>query len=46
MGQLSALFTKNWILYKRNLLGNCLEIAIPIFFVIFVLVIARIDVPA
>ncbi len=43
MGQLSALFYKNWLLYKRGLLGNILEILIPIFFVAFVVMVRKLD---
>ncbi len=45
MGQLSALFYKNWILYKRSLLGNVLELLIPIFFIFFVLLVRKIEEP-
>lgn len=45
MGQLSALFYKNWILYKRGLFGNFLELAIPLFFVFFVVVVRRLELP-
>jgi hypothetical protein len=44
MGQLSALFIKNWILYKRNWVGSLFEILIPILFVAFVVVIRRLAV--
>jgi hypothetical protein len=45
MGQLSALFYKNWLLYKQSLLGNILEIAIPIILIAFVVVIHKLDQP-
>lgn len=45
MGQLSALFYKNWILYKRGVCGNILEFIIPIFFIFFVVLIKRLDPP-
>ena len=45
MGQLSALFYKNWLLYKRGIIGNILEIAVPIFFVLFVIVTRNLDKP-
>jgi hypothetical protein len=41
---LSALFIKNWILYKRNWVGSLFEILIPILFVAFVVVIRRLAV--
>jgi hypothetical protein len=37
MGQFKALMTKNWILYKRNIVGSILEIFLPIIFALFVL---------
>ena len=46
MGQLTALFYKNWILYKRSLLGNVLEFAIPIFFILFVILVRKLDTPS
>jgi hypothetical protein len=45
MGQLSALFYKNWILYKRSLLGNVLELLLPIFFIFFVLLVRQLELP-
>ena len=45
MGQLSALFYKNWLLYKRGLIGNILEIVVPIFFAIFIIVTRNLDKP-
>jgi len=41
MGQFSALFTKNWILYKRGWVGSVFEILIPIIFVVFVVVVRK-----
>lgn len=45
MGQLSALFYKNWLLYKRSLLGNILEILVPIFFILFIVMVRRLEQP-
>lgn len=45
MGQLTALFYKNWILYKRSLLGNVLEFAIPVVFIMFVVLVRKLDMP-
>lgn len=45
MGQLSALFYKNWILYKRSLLGNFLELIVPIFFIFFIVLVRKLDQP-
>lgn len=45
MGQLSALFYKNWILYKRGICGNILEFVIPIFFISFVVLVKRLYPP-
>ena len=45
MGQLSALFYKNWILYKRSLLGNVLELLLPIFFIFFVVLVRQLELP-
>jgi uncharacterized membrane protein (DUF373 family) len=45
MGQLSALFYKNWFLYKQSLLGNILEIIIPIVLISFIVVIRKLDAP-
>ena len=44
MGQLGALFYKNWLLYKRGIVWNILEILIPIFF-IFVILTRNLDKP-
>ncbi len=41
MGQFSALFVKNWILYKRGWVGSLFEILIPVLFSIFILLIRR-----
>jgi len=32
MRQLRLLFHKNWLLYKRAPLANCLELSCPLFF--------------
>jgi len=45
MGQLSSLFYKNWLLYKRGIIGNILEFIVPIFFIIFVMVTKNLDPP-
>ena len=45
MGQLSALFYKNWLLYKRGLFGNILELVIPLFFLYFVILTRNLDKP-
>ena len=45
MGQLGALFYKNWLLYKRGIVGNILEIAVPIFFIFFVILTRNLDKP-
>jgi hypothetical protein len=45
MGQLSSLFYKNWLLYKRGIIGNILEFLVPIFFIIFVMVTKNLDPP-
>lgn len=45
MGQLSALFYKNWLLYKRGWIGNIIEILVPLFFILFVVMIKKIDPP-
>ena len=45
MGQLSALFYKNWLLYKRRLFGNILEILVPIFFIYMIIVTKNLDPP-
>jgi hypothetical protein len=36
MGQFSALFVKNWILYKRGWVGSFFEIIVPIVFMVIV----------
>lgn len=41
MGQFSALFIKNWILYKRGWVGSLFEMLVPIVFVAFVIVVRR-----
>ena len=41
MSQLSALFYKNWLLYKRSIFGNILEIFVPIFFVLIMIVVQQ-----
>jgi hypothetical protein len=43
MGQLSALFYKNWLLYKRGIVGNIIEMAVPIFFVLFIVLTRNLD---
>ena len=45
MGQLGALFYKNWLLYKRGIVGNILEIVVPVFFIIAVVMIKNLDKP-
>ena len=45
MGQLSALFYKNWILYKRGMFGNFLELIIPIIFIFLVILIRKLEEP-
>lgn len=45
MGQLSSLFYKNWLLYKRGIIGNILEFLVPILFIIFVMVTKNLDPP-
>lgn len=44
MGQFSALFVKNWILFKRAWLGSLCEMLIPLLFVVFVVMIKRLAV--
>lgn len=44
MGQFKALFTKNWILYKRSWLGSFMELVIPIVFVAFVFMLRNLSV--
>lgn len=39
MGQFRALANKNWILYKRNILGSVLEIVIPTAFMLFIILV-------
>lgn len=41
MGQFSALFIKNWILYKRGWVGSLFEMLIPILFLGFVVAIRK-----
>lgn len=43
MGQLTALFYKNWLLYKRGILGNIFELLIPILFIAIVAMVRRLD---
>ena len=43
MGQPSALFYKNWLLYKRAPLGNCCELLVPVFFALFIIVVRNLD---
>jgi len=43
MGQLSALFYKNWLLYRRGWVGNLLEYLVPLFFIAFIVMVAQID---
>ena len=45
MGQLGALFYKNWLLYKRGIVGNILEILVSIFFIFFVILTRNLDKP-
>jgi len=45
MGEFSALMYKNWILYKRGMCGNILELILPIFFAGFIIMIPFIDPP-
>ena len=45
MGQLRALFGKNWLLYKRNLCGNVMELIFPVFFVMFIMLVKYLDPP-
>jgi hypothetical protein len=44
MGQFSALFVKNWILYKRGWVGSFFEIIVPIVFMVFVVIVRRLAV--
>jgi hypothetical protein len=41
MGQFRALVYKNWILYKRGIIGNIIEILIPILFVAFTIAVRK-----
>jgi hypothetical protein len=41
MGQFKALSVKNWILYKRGVLGSVLEMVIPIIFICFLILVRR-----
>ena len=41
MGQFKALAGKNWILYKRGIVGSVIEILLPIIFVAFVLLVRK-----
>lgn len=34
MGQIRALAAKNWIIYRRNIFGSILEIAVPVGFLL------------
>lgn len=45
MGQFSALLLKNWLLYKRAIFGNILEILIPVLFIIVIAMVRRLDQP-
>ena len=45
MGQLSSLFYKNWLLFKRNLLGSVCEMLIPVIFIFFFLLVSKLDPP-
>lgn len=45
MGQFSALLLKNWLLYKRAILGNILEILIPILFIVVIAMVRKLDEP-
>lgn len=45
MGQLSALFYKNWILYKRSIIGNIVEFLIPILVIFFIVLVRNLDSP-
>lgn len=42
MGQFKALFTKNWILYKRNIIGSIIEFVLPVIFVLFLILVRNI----
>lgn len=37
MGQFKALCYKNWVLYKRSIVGSILEIAIPVIVLLFLI---------
>lgn len=37
--------TKNWILYKRTVLGNIAEVIIPICFIAFIISISNLSPP-
>lgn len=41
MGQFKALATKNWVLYKRSVLGSVCEILLPIIFMLFVFMVRQ-----
>jgi hypothetical protein len=43
MGQFKALLTKNWLLYKRGIIGNVLEIVVPVLFVTFIILAKQLD---
>lgn len=45
MGQPSALFYKNWLLYKRAPVGNICEIFLPVIFILFIIMIRNLDKP-
>lgn len=45
MGQLSALFYKNWVLYKRGILGNVIELFIPVLFMFIVILVRKTNEP-
>jgi hypothetical protein len=45
MGQLSALFYKNWIIYKRGLVGNIIEMMIPIICILFIALVRQLSPP-
>ena len=41
MTQFVALSVKNWILYKRSIVGSLLEILFPIIFILFIFMIRQ-----
>lgn len=46
MGQIRALANKNWIIYRRNVVGSILEILVPVGFMLFLILtryLAKID---